>query len=69
MKTGILAAILAATASCSAAAETFSWNAPNATVDPKGDIGWAPRPFAFTPGKSVRFIDFEAGDDDNDGLA
>ena len=32
---------------------------------PRGDLQWAPRPFVFQPGASVRYIDFEAGDDDN----
>ena len=31
------------------------------------DIAWAPKPFTFEPGASVRYIDFENGDDANSG--
>jgi hypothetical protein len=34
-----------------------------------GDLEWAPHPFEFKAGTSVRYIDFEAGDDANDGLS
>ncbi|MBA3699672.1 MAG: LamG domain-containing protein [Planctomycetes bacterium] len=37
-------------------------------VDGPAEIRWMPKPFAFTPGRSVRFIDFAAGDDGKDGL-
>ena len=50
-------------------ASEFSWNAQNAKVDPKGDIQWAPQPFKFVKGSSARYIDFDAGSDDNDGLS
>lgn len=48
-------------------AQTYSWQAPNAAVDPKGDLSWAPEPFAYSPGASVVYIDYEAGDDNNSG--
>jgi len=47
----------------------WSWQEPYAEVDPKGDLTWKPRPFVFEKGASVRYIDFEAGDDANPGNA
>ncbi len=47
----------------------WSWQEPHAKVLPTGDLEWAPRPFAFRPGASVRYIDFDSGDDANDGLS
>jgi hypothetical protein len=47
----------------------WSWQEPNAEVDPKGDLTWKPRPFVFEKGASVRYVDFEAGDDANPGDA
>ncbi|MFO8007524.1 MAG: LamG-like jellyroll fold domain-containing protein, partial [Candidatus Brocadiia bacterium] len=41
---------------------------PHAKVLPTGDLKWAPEPFEFRPGDSVRYIDFGGGDDANDGL-
>jgi len=49
-------------------AATFSWQEPQATVLPQGDLEWAPRSFAFEAGESVRYIDYEVGSDDSDGL-
>ncbi len=46
----------------------YSWQKPHARVLPDGDLQWAPEPFTFTAGRSVRYIDFESGDDANDGL-
>lgn len=37
------------------------------TIDGKTDILWKPKPYAFTPGASVRYIDYEGGDDANAG--
>src|SRR5262249_27934023 len=50
-------------------AARWSWQEPSAEVDPKGDLVWQPRPFVFEKGTSVRYIDFEAGDDANPGDA
>jgi hypothetical protein len=36
-------------------------------VHPRGDLGWRPRPFVFEKGTSVRYVDFEAGDDAHPG--
>jgi len=54
-------------ASCPIAAADFSWQKPHATVEPTGDLKWAPQPFAYAPGKSVIYIDYEKGDDNNSG--
>src|SRR6059036_1543554 len=45
----------------------WSWQETYAEVDPKGDLKWKPRPFVFEKGDSVRYIDFETGDDANSG--
>ncbi len=37
------------------------------TIDGHTDIPWSPLPFEFTPGDSVRYIDFADGDDANTG--
>jgi hypothetical protein len=57
------------TASAGEAAARWSWQEPHATVLPTGDLQWAPRPFEFRPGPSIRYIDFESGADANDGLS
>src|SRR3954466_14381471 len=45
------------------AATPWSWQQSQAAIDPKGDLKWKPHPFVFEKGASVRYIDFEAGDD------
>jgi hypothetical protein len=47
----------------------WSWQEPQAKVSPTGDLQWAPKPYEFKPGKSVRYIDFASGTDTNDGLS
>jgi Concanavalin A-like lectin/glucanases superfamily len=47
----------------------WSWQEPHAEVNSKGDLAWKPRPFVFEKSASVRYIDFEAGDDANPGDA
>ncbi|HBC86064.1 MAG TPA: hypothetical protein DCZ94_03830 [Lentisphaeria bacterium] len=65
-----IAVVLSAFVGTSAySAPEFSWNVQNAKVDPKGDIQWTPQPFKFVKGASVRYIDFESGSDDKDGLS
>lgn len=49
-------------------AARWSWQESHATVLPTGDLEWAPRPFQFQPGDSVRYIDFDQGSDRADGL-
>lgn len=50
-------------------AAAYDWQEPQARVLPQGDLEWAPRPFVFEAGDSVRYIDFESGSDANDGLS
>ena len=50
-------------------AARWSWQQPQAKVLPTGDLEWAPRAFEFKPGESIRYIDFDTGSDDNDGLS
>lgn len=45
----------------------FSWQQPHAKVLPTGGLEWEPRPFVFEKGNSVRYIDFEGGNDTSDG--
>ena len=55
--------------SSSSSGSSWSWQDSYAGVDPKGDLVWTPRPFVFEKGASVRYIDFESGDDTNPGDA
>jgi len=47
----------------------WSWQESYAEVDSKGDLAWKPQPFVFEKSASVRYIDFDAGDDANSGDA
>ena len=49
-------------------AQEYSWQKTHAEISPAGDIKWSPRPFRFIKGDSVRYINYEGGDDSNDGL-
>src|SRR5436190_184307 len=51
------------------AGETFSWQQSHARVIPRGDLEWTPKPFRFEKGASLRYIDFDAGNDENDGAS
>lgn len=48
---------------------TYSWETPHAEVMPTGDLVWTPETFQYEEGSTVRYIDFEGGDDGNDGLS
>ncbi len=48
-------------------AQEYSWQKSHANVLPTGDLEWAPEPYTFKAGKTVRYIDYEAGSDANDG--
>jgi hypothetical protein len=70
MRTGaragrVIAIVLGVAASC--LAQPWSWQQPNATVLPTGDLQWAPHAFAYQPGANVRYIDFAGGNDANSG--
>jgi Concanavalin A-like lectin/glucanases superfamily len=47
----------------------WSWQAPHSKVLPTGDLQWAPEPFEFKAGESKRYIDFDSGNDTNNGSA
>ncbi len=51
----------------SAGARDYAWQAPHAGVIETGDLEWAPEPFVFESGDTVRYIDYEGGDDSNPG--
>jgi len=51
------------------AAEPYSWQRQQATVLPNGDLQWAPEPYRFQPGASVRYIDYDNGNDNNSGAS
>ena len=58
---------LSVTGAPTRAGETFSWQEAYAKVLPHGDLEWTPMPFRFEKGASLRYIDFDAGNDENDG--
>ena len=58
---------VAALAAVSAWAQPYSWQRPHAKVLPTGDLEWAPEPFTFEKGASLRYIDFDGGNDGSDG--
>ncbi len=45
----------------------FLWQEPHALVLPNGELEPRAEPFRFRPGGSVRYIDYEHGDDTNPG--
>ncbi len=67
---GILTLLAAAHGAANAEnAARWSWQEPQAKVLPTGDLEWAPKPFEFKTGQSIRYIDFESGSDASDGLS
>lgn len=63
----LLCAPLAISVCRGADGPAYSWQLPQATVLPNGDLEWAPQPFVFTSGAVVRYIDYANGNDDNPG--
>jgi hypothetical protein len=51
------------------AATRWSWQETQSKVLPTGDLEWAPKPYEFKAGQSIRYIDFEAGNDSSDGTS
>ena len=45
----------------------YDWQMPQATMLPDGDLEWKPLPFVFEAGDNIRYIDYESGNDNNDG--
>jgi hypothetical protein len=50
-------------------APRFAWQETPAEVLPNGDLRWQPQEFEFRAGPSVRYIDYENGDDRNSGTS
>ena len=49
---------------------TYSWQKPQATITETGAVLWKPEPFEDQlKGQELRYIDYENGDDSNDGLS
>jgi len=64
----ITALLIAVFSSLSASSQAqFSWQEPHAKVLPQGDLKWNPKPLEFKTGDTVRYIDYENGNDNNDG--
>lgn len=63
-----LLAVILTGISVQASDSPFPWQLDYAKVTETGDIEWTPEPFRFEAGDNVRYIDFENGDDANDGL-
>ena len=59
--------LLAVTGAPTWAGVRFSCQENDAEVLPHGDLQWTPKPFRFDKGTSLRYIDFNAGNDENDG--
>src|SRR5690242_1047095 len=47
----------------------YSWETAQARILENGNLEWSPKPFVFETGKSIRYIDFENGDDNNAGTS
>ncbi len=47
----------------------YSWKRSHARILADGSMEWMPESFQLIEGNSVRYIDFESGDDNNDGLS
>ena len=61
--------IVATPALLAAAGEptAWPWQDPKAQVLPTGDLEWKPQPFVYVAGESIRYIDYEGGNDANPG--
>ena len=70
MKTYLILALmlLSMTISAQDVPLVYSWETQQAKVLPTGDLEWAPQAFQLVKGPSVRYIDFEGGNDSFDGL-
>ena len=70
MKTwlGVAMVVLGVLMGTGTSAEEFTWQKTYAKVSSTGDIQWAPQAFRFETGESIRYVDYEAGDDSRDGL-
>ncbi len=64
-----LATALVLCAGTALASGEFVWQKDYAKVLPQGELEWAPEPYAYDPGEVIRYIDFESGDDRNEGTS
>lgn len=65
-----LAIVLFYIAGVFAYAQHYSWQEPQAIITETGAVFWKPKPFTDNlQEQDVRYIDFENGDDSNDGLS
>ncbi len=69
MKSIHVCILLALSLTLLSAAEKYPWQNPHAEVLPNGDLNWKPEPFVFKKGDSTRYIDFENGNNNNDGTS
>jgi concanavalin A-like lectin/glucanase superfamily protein len=65
----IAAVVLCGLAVAGADGSSFIWQETHAKRLPGGLLEWSPQPFRFEVGESVRYIDFENGDDSRDGAS
>jgi len=69
MTRAVLLALLCVPPGVPAPDDPWSWRQANADVVGHGDLAWKPRPFVYEKGDSVRYIDFDAGEDTQDGTS
>jgi len=69
VRTAVLPGIGSTIAGAGDATARWSWQQPQAKVLPTGEMQWMPQPFEFKVGESIRYIDFDSGNDANDGLS
>ncbi len=66
----VSAVLVLAAAGCATGGKMqYSWQRPQATVLAQGDLQWDPHPFVYSPGDSIRYIDYADGNDDNPGTS
>ena len=65
----LMSALVLGCAEAASRETPWTWQEPQAKVLPQGDLEWAPHPFEFEKGDSVRYIDYEGGDDDAAGTS
>jgi hypothetical protein len=50
-------------------AQEYSWQQPHIDMLDNGDMRWRPEPYRFQAGDTVRYIDYDNGDDANSGAS
>jgi hypothetical protein len=69
VRTSVLLSIGCTIAGAGDTAAQWSWRQAQAKVLPTGDLLWAPKPFELKVGESTRYIDFDSGNDVNNGIS